>query len=295
MNQKNYVAIRTMVRTRLDLELGDDIQSLPEGRVAAVVQEEATRLGVTDLDIGVLVAELESDYQTLVGVERALVAEDDGWAPWLNKRKAEVDWFFWDRYQQYLRTEKSWPKQTIERLDQTTDKVLGYISNPESKGAWDRRGMVVGHVQSGKTSNYVGLICTDFQELHGDRQFNDDRALIGGTAFFKGEAVMIVAQQKGRDTKEKITRNFGMPQPEGYRKALRLMKLAEKFGLPVITFIDTPGAFPGIESEARHVSEAIAVNLREMAMLKTPFTGFTCPSNASSPITIYWLSNFSGI
>jgi len=159
MNQKNYVAIRTMVRTRLDLELGDDIQSLPEGRVAAVVQEEATRLGVTDLDIGVLVAELESDYQTLIGVERALVSEDDGWAPWLNKRKAEVDWFFWDRYQQYLRTEKSWPKQTVERLDQTTDKVLGYISNPEIKGAWDRRGMVVGHVQSGKTSNYVGLIC----------------------------------------------------------------------------------------------------------------------------------------
>jgi acetyl-CoA carboxylase carboxyl transferase subunit alpha len=118
--------------------------------------------------------------------------------------------------------------------------------------------------------DYVAAMCEDFQELHGDRQFNDDRALIGGTAFFGGEAVMIIAQQKGRDTKEKIARNFGMPQPEGYRKALRLMKMAEKFGLPVITFIDTPGAFPGIESEARHVSEAIAVNLREMAMLRTP-------------------------
>lgn len=118
--------------------------------------------------------------------------------------------------------------------------------------------------------DYVSLICEDFQEFHGDRQFNDDRALVGGTAFFNGEAVMIVAQQKGRDTKEKIARNFGMPQPEGYRKALRLMKMAEKFDLPVLTFIDTPGAFPGIESEARHVSEAIAVNLREMAMLKTP-------------------------
>ena len=94
--------------------------------------------------------------------------------------------------------------------------------------------------------DYVGLICTDFQELHGDRQYNDDRALIGGTAFFNGTAVMIVAQQKGRDTKDKIIRNFGMPQPEGYRKALRLMKLAEKFSLPVLTFIDTPGAFPGI-------------------------------------------------
>jgi hypothetical protein len=159
MNQKNYVAIRTMVRTRLDLEIGDDNASLPEGRVAALVQEEVSRLGVTDIEVGVLVAELESTYQTLIGVERALVSEDDGWAPWLNKRKAEVDWFFWDRYQLYLRNEKSWPKQTVERLDQTTDKILGYISNPEVKGAWDRRGMVVGHVQSGKTSNYVGLIC----------------------------------------------------------------------------------------------------------------------------------------
>jgi acetyl-CoA carboxylase carboxyl transferase subunit alpha len=118
--------------------------------------------------------------------------------------------------------------------------------------------------------DYVSLLCENFHELHGDRQFKDDQALIGGTAFFNGHAVMIVAQQKGRDPKERIARNFGMPQPEGYRKALRLMKLAEKFGLPVLTFIDTPGAFPGIESEARHVSEAIAVNLREMAMLRTP-------------------------
>jgi len=118
--------------------------------------------------------------------------------------------------------------------------------------------------------DYVELLFENFQELHGDRQYNDDRALIGGTAFFQGQSVMIVAQQKGRDTKENIQRNFGMAQPEGYRKALRLMRLAEKFGLPVITFIDTPGAFPGIESEERHVSEAIAVNLREMAMLRVP-------------------------
>jgi acetyl-CoA carboxylase carboxyl transferase subunit alpha len=118
--------------------------------------------------------------------------------------------------------------------------------------------------------DYVGTICTGFQELHGDRQFNDDRALVGGTAFFEGHAVMIVAQQKGRDPKERILRNFGMPQPEGYRKALRIMKMAEKFGLPVLSFIDTPGAFPGVGSEERHVSEAIAVNLREMAMLRTP-------------------------
>ena len=118
--------------------------------------------------------------------------------------------------------------------------------------------------------DYVRALCENFQELHGDRQFKDDQALIGGTAFFNGQAVMIIAQQKGRDPKERIARNFGMAQPEGYRKALRLMKMAEKFSLPVFTFIDTPGAFPGIESEARHVSEAIAVNLREMAMLGTP-------------------------
>lgn len=118
--------------------------------------------------------------------------------------------------------------------------------------------------------DYVRIICEDFQELHGDRQYKDDQALIGGTAFFNGDAVMIIAQQKGRDPKERIARNFGMPQPEGYRKALRLMRMAEKFKLPVLTFIDTPGAFPGVESEARHVSEAIAVNLREMAMLATP-------------------------
>lgn len=118
--------------------------------------------------------------------------------------------------------------------------------------------------------DYVQRLCTGFQELHGDRQFNDDRALIGGTAFFNDDPVMIIAQQKGRDTKEKIARNFGMPQPEGYRKALRLMKMAEKFRLPVLSFIDTPGAYPGLGSEERHVSEAIAVNLREMALLRVP-------------------------
>jgi acetyl-CoA carboxylase carboxyl transferase subunit alpha len=133
-----------------------------------------------------------------------------------------------------------------------------------------QRVLVARHPKRPYALDYVTALCTDFQELHGDRQFNDDRALIGGTAFFDGRAVMIIAQQKGRDTKENIIRNFGMPQPEGYRKALRLMKLAEKFRLPVLTFIDTPGAYPGVESEARHVSEAIAVNLREMAMLKVP-------------------------
>ena len=130
--------------------------------------------------------------------------------------------------------------------------------------------LVARHPKRPYALDYVGMICKGFQELHGDRQFSDDRALVGGTAFFDGQAVIIIAQQKGRDPKERIIRNFGMPQPEGYRKAMRIMKMAERFGLPVLSFIDTPGAFPGVGSEERHVSEAIAVNLREMAMLKTP-------------------------
>jgi acetyl-CoA carboxylase carboxyl transferase subunit alpha len=130
--------------------------------------------------------------------------------------------------------------------------------------------LVARHPKRPYALDYVGMICKGFQELHGDRQFSDDRALVGGTAFFDGQAVIIIAQQKGRDPKERIVRNFGMPQPEGYRKALRIMKMAERFQLPVLSFIDTPGAFPGVGSEERHVSEAIAVNLREMAMLKTP-------------------------
>ena len=133
-----------------------------------------------------------------------------------------------------------------------------------------QRVQIARHPKRPYALDYVDLICTGFQELHGDRQFNDDRALVGGPAFFEGRSVMVIAQQKGRDTKEKIARNFGMTQPEGYRKALRLMKMAERFGLPVITFIDTPGAYPGVGSEERHVSEAIAVNLREMAMLRVP-------------------------
>ena len=135
--------------------------------------------------------------------------------------------------------------------------------------AWQRV-QIARHPKRPYALDYIGAIFTGFQELHGDRQFNDDRALIGGTATFQGRPVMIVAQQKGRDTKENLERNFGMPNPEGYRKALRLMRLAEKFGLPLITFIDTPGAFPGVGAEERHVAEAIAVNIREMAVLRTP-------------------------
>ncbi len=118
--------------------------------------------------------------------------------------------------------------------------------------------------------DYVQRLFTDFIELHGDRSFGDDQALVGGLARFDGEAVMVVGQQKGRSTKENILRSFGMPRPEGYRKALRLMKLAERFGRPVIAFIDTPGAYPGIDAEERGQAEAIAVCLEEMAALQVP-------------------------
>jgi acetyl-CoA carboxylase carboxyl transferase subunit alpha len=111
---------------------------------------------------------------------------------------------------------------------------------------------------------------TEFEELHGDRAFSDDHAIVGGLARFNGQPVMVIGHQKGRDTKEKIFRNFGMPRPEGYRKALRLMKLAEKFGIPVMTFVDTPGAYPGIDAEERGQSEAIGRNLYVMAELKVP-------------------------
>ncbi len=120
------------------------------------------------------------------------------------------------------------------------------------------------------TFDYIERIFTDFQELHGDRAFADDAALVGGLARLDGTPVMIIGHQKGRDTKENIRRNFGMPRPEGYRKALRMMKLAERFRLPVLTFIDTPGAYPGINAEERNQSEAIARNLFAMAALETP-------------------------
>ena len=129
---------------------------------------------------------------------------------------------------------------------------------------------VARHPQRPYTLDYIQSIFTEFEELHGDRSFADDPAIVGGLARFNGESVMVIGQQKGKDTKEKIYRNFGMPRPEGYRKALRLMRLAEKFGVPVMTFIDTPGAYPGIGAEERGQSEAIARNLYVMAELKVP-------------------------
>ncbi|MFA7095421.1 MAG: acetyl-CoA carboxylase carboxyltransferase subunit alpha [Gammaproteobacteria bacterium] len=126
------------------------------------------------------------------------------------------------------------------------------------------------HPQRPYTLDYVAKIFDDFEELHGDRAFADDPAIVGGVARFEGRSVVIIGHQKGRDTKEKIRRNFGMPRPEGYRKALRLMHLAERFKLPVFTFIDTPGAYPGVGAEERGQSEAIARNLYVMAGLRTP-------------------------
>jgi acetyl-CoA carboxylase carboxyl transferase subunit alpha len=118
--------------------------------------------------------------------------------------------------------------------------------------------------------DYIERVFTDFEELHGDRRFREDAAIVGGPAFIDGKPVMVIGQQKGRNTKENLLRNFGCPHPEGYRKAMRLMQMAEKFDMPVITLVDTPGAYPGIGAEERHVAEAIAVNIRDMSALKVP-------------------------
>jgi len=150
-----------------------------------------------------------------------------------------------------------------KKSEQLTKDIYGKLS------PW-QISQVARHPQRPYTLDYLGLIFTDFEELHGDRAFADDHAIVGGLARFNGQPVMVIGHQKGRDTKEKIFRNFGMPRPEGYRKALRLMKLAEKFAIPVMTFVDTPGAYPGIDAEERGQSEAIGRNLYEMAELKVP-------------------------
>ncbi|MBN0987028.1 MULTISPECIES: acetyl-CoA carboxylase carboxyl transferase subunit alpha [Amphritea] len=126
------------------------------------------------------------------------------------------------------------------------------------------------HPQRPYTLDYVKLIFDEFEEIHGDRHFADDRALVGGIARLEGRPVMVIGHQKGREVKEKVRRNFGMPRPEGYRKALRLMEMAERFKMPILTFIDTPGAYPGIDAEERGQSEAIAFNLAAMSRLNTP-------------------------
>ncbi|MBP1729214.1 MAG: acetyl-CoA carboxylase carboxyltransferase subunit alpha, partial [Deltaproteobacteria bacterium] len=155
----------------------------------------------------------------------------------------------------------------ITKLEKRADKMRAEIFSNLSR--W-QTAQIARHINRPFTMDYLNLIFTEFTELHGDRLFGDDHAIVGGTARLDGEAVMVIGHQKGRDTKEKVYRNFGMPNPEGYRKALRLMKMAEQFKLPVITFVDTPGAFPGIGAEERGQAEAIARNLREMASLTVP-------------------------
>ena len=134
---------------------------------------------------------------------------------------------------------------------------------------WQRT-LLARHPKRPYTLDYIKMMCTDFVEVHGDRAFADDRSMVGGFAWLEGVPIMVIGQQKGRNTKDKVFRNFGMAHPEGYRKALRLMKLAEKFGKPVLTLIDTPGAYPGIGAEERGQAEAIARNLLEMAKLRVP-------------------------
>lgn len=136
-------------------------------------------------------------------------------------------------------------------------------------GPW-QRAQIARHPQRPYTLDWISLMFTDFIELHGDRGFSDDKALVAGLAKFRGRPTAVIGQQKGRDTKQRVIRNFGQPKPEGYRKALRVMQLAAKFGLPIFTFIDTPGAYPGIDAEERGQGEAIARNLREMARLPVP-------------------------
>lgn len=149
------------------------------------------------------------------------------------------------------------------KIEQTKRTVYSNLS------VWQKV-QIARHPRRPTSLDYIGFFFEDFEELHGDRLYRDDPAFVGGPAFFQGRPVMIIGQQKGRDTKGNLRRNFGCPHPEGYRKALRLMKMAEKFRMPVISFIDTPGAFPGIGAEERHVAEAIAVNIREMSLLEVP-------------------------
>jgi acetyl-CoA carboxylase carboxyl transferase subunit alpha len=137
------------------------------------------------------------------------------------------------------------------------------------------------HPQRPYTLDYIARLCTDFEELHGDRMYGDDAAIVGGIARLDGRPIMVIGQQKGRDTKERVRRNYGMPKPEGYRKALRLMRTAERFGLPIVTFIDTPGAYPGVSSEERGQSEAIARNLFEMATLRVPIVSIVIGEGGS--------------
>ncbi len=157
-----------------------------------------------------------------------------------------------------------------EELVRLQEKANAQVKEIYSKLSPWQISQVARHPQRPYTLDFIGMLCTDFHELHGDRGFADDPAIVGGIARFNGRSVVIIGHQKGRDIKERTFRNFGMPRPEGYRKAERLMLLAEKFGMPVLTFVDTPGAYPGIGAEERGQSEAIGKNLFVMAGLRVP-------------------------
>jgi acetyl-CoA carboxylase carboxyl transferase subunit alpha len=166
----------------------------------------------------------------------------------------------------------------LSQLEGKTEKLLHEIY--DNLNAW-QISQVSRHPQRPYTLDYIEKLFTDFEELHGDRAFADDPAIVGGLALFEGIPVMVIGHQKGRDVKERQYRNFGMPKPEGYRKALRLYKLAEKFNVPIVTLIDTPGAYPGINAEERGQSEAIARNLYVMAELKVPIIGIVIGEGGS--------------
>jgi len=163
--------------------------------------------------------------------------------------------------------------------------------------AWERV-QLARHPKRPHSLDYIQRLFTDFMELHGDRAFADDPAIVAGMAFFDGKPLMVLGQQKGRDTKQKLHRNFGMPKPEGYRKAMRVMELAAKFRRPIVTMLDTPGAYPGIDAEERGQAEAIAVNLREMARLAVPIVSIVIGEGGSGgalglgvPNRVYMLEN----
>ncbi len=158
-------------------------------------------------------------------------------------------------------------RREIERLREKLERVSREIY--AGLTPWQKT-LVARHPARPYTLDYVQSLTTEFVELHGDRKFSDDAAIVAGFAFFRGLAVAVVGHQKGRDTQEKVRRNFGMPRPEGFRKALRVMQLAEKFGRPILSFVDTTGAFPGIDAEERGVAEAIAVNLKAMSAFRVP-------------------------
>jgi len=159
-------------------------------------------------------------------------------------------------------------REEIERLRQQLAALRQKVSGAP-QDAWERV-LLARHPHRPYTLDYIRMLFTDFMELHGDRRYADDPAIVGGFASFEGRPVMVVGHQKGRDTKQKLYRNFGMPNPEGYRKAIRQMRLAERFELPIITFVDTPGAYPGIGAEERGQAEAIAYNLKEIPKLHVP-------------------------